>query len=512
MDFVERFNDALDKGNIQPYFQPLTRTIPESICGVEALARWIDDDNKMIFPSDFIPKLEENRIIYKLDLAILEEVCKFYNKCQYKDIKFSINISGIDFEEIDMFDSITKIIEKYNVPSNIIHLEITETTMLYDTIDIRNIFKRFRDAGFEIWIDDFGSGYSSLNVLRDYSFNVLKMDMGLIDEFNINSKKIITSVINMSKKLGIRTLAEGVETEEQVSFLKNIGCEIIQGYYYAKPMPSKDFLEYLAKRKIETKDEYRYWNEVGKVNFLTADPLLSFNNNLINNDITTELAPLSFVEYEKGTIKYLYYNDTYARELKIIGYNSIDKLVDDVNNESFEYRQRYISQIKNTINRDGIQRVDNMINNVVFSHFTELISSVNDKYLIASSFYTLSSKRSDYLVLKYSQSLYMTYDTVTEITPDKDSAVQIYSTAGFAKVYGTVSLRKGIIEFAENEVHPSDKERYLKFFDLKTLKERIDDKYIHDIFSVRSGGSYEKKNIRITKLDNGKYLYTIQSL
>ncbi len=511
MNFVERFNNALNKGKIKPYFQPLTRSISETICGVEALARWIEDDNKVVFPSEFIHKLEENRIIYKLDLAILEEVCKFYSKCQYKDITFSINISGIDFEEIDMFDSITKIIEKYNVPSNIIHLEITETTMLYDTIDIREIFKKFREAGFEIWIDDFGSGYSSLNVLRDYNFNVLKMDMGLINQFDINSKKIITSVVNMSKKLGIHTLAEGVETKEQVSFLKSIGCEIIQGYYYAKPMSSKDLLEYLSNNKIETKGEYKFWNEAGKVNFLSADPLLSYENRSINGEVTTELAPVALVEYKKGLIKYLYFNDAYLRELKIIGYNSIDKLIEDVNDESFELRERYVTQIEHTINRDEVQRVDNIINNVVFSHFTKRITSYNDRYLIASSFYTLSSKRSDYLVLKYSQSLYMTYDCVTEITPDKDSAVQIYSTAGFAKVYGTVSLKKGIIEFADNEVHPSDKERYLKFFDLNTLKERIN-KYIQDVFTVRSGDSYEKKNIRITKLDNGKYLYTIQSL
>lgn len=511
MNFVDKFNDALDKGNIKPYFQPLTRAISETICGVEVLARWFDEEDRLILPSEFIQKLEENRIIHKLDLAILEEVCKFYSTCQYKDITFSINISGVDFEETNMFDSITRILEKYNVPSNIIHLEITETTMLYDTIDIKKIFNEFRKAGFEIWIDDFGSGYSSLNVLRDYSFNVLKMDMALIDQFNINSKKIITSVINMSKKLGMHTLAEGVETKEQVSFLKNIGCEIIQGYYYAKPMSSEELLEYLSKNKVESEEEYKFWNEVGKVNFLSADPLLSLKNYSINDDITTELAPLAFVEYEKGEIRYVYYNDTYARELNIIGYDSIDKLVEDVNDDSFEQRIRYVRQIENTINRDEVQRVDNIINNVVFSHFTKLITSINDKYLIASSFYTISSKRSDYLVLKYSQSLYKTYDCVTEITPSTDSAVQIYSTAGFAKVYGTVSLKKGIIEFAENEVHPSDKDRYLEFFDLKTLMER-NNSYIQDVFSVRNGDSYEKKNIRITRIDNEKYLYTIQSL
>ena len=108
MDFVEKFNDALSKGNIKPYFQPLTRAISETICGVEVLARWIDDENGLVLPCDFIQKLEENRIIYKLDLTILEEVCKFYNKCQYKDITFSVNISGVDFEEIDMFKSILK--------------------------------------------------------------------------------------------------------------------------------------------------------------------------------------------------------------------------------------------------------------------------------------------------------------------------------------------------------------------------------------------------------------------
>ena len=168
-------------------------------------------------------------------------------------------------------------------------------------------------------------------------------------------------------------------------------------------------------------------------------------------------------------------------------------------------------QIERTIYRGGIQKTDNIIRDVVYTFTTKLIASSGDRHLIASTVHIISSERSDYLVLKYSQSLYATYDLVTEITPDKDGAVQIYSNAGFAKIYGTVSLRKGITEFAATEVHPDDRDRYLAFFDLDTLKKRAED-YIQQSFKVRGGSGYKLKNIRISKLEDGKYLYTIQSV
>ena len=364
-------------------------------------------------------------------------------------------------------------------------------------------------------MDDFGSGFSSLNVLRDYDFDVLKIDMSLLKGFDTGSRKIISSVVNMSKNLGIHTLAEGVETEEQLRFLRDSGCEMIQGYYYAKPMSEEELLDYLGSDHAETRSEHSYWNDAGKLNFLSADPLMPGGADK-DSENALNIVPLALIEYDNGRISYPYINDAYIKELKKIGYYSAESVEKDVNDESFLYYERFMRQIKDTIKRGTIQKMDNIMNDVVYTFVTKLIASESEasrgeKHLIASTVHTISSERSDQLVLKYSQSLYATYDLVTEITPDKDSAVQIYSNAGFSKIYGTASLKRGILEFAQTEVHPDDKERYLRFFDLLTLKQRIE-KYIQQTFRVRSGDGYKNKSIRISDLGNGKYLYTIQSV
>ena len=508
MDFVKEFDNAVKNGHIVAYFQPLTRTITGSVCSAEALARWIDPDLGIIPPSEFISILEEKRLIYKLDLAIIEDACKLYNENRNMNLNFSINLSRIDFEEVDMFSLIEDILKKYNVPSNVIHLEITESTMIYNTQKTKTIFEQFHNAGFEVWIDDFGSGFSSLQLLRDYEFDVLKIDMSIVQKFDINSKKILYSIINMTKKLGMHSVAEGVETYEQYQFLKNIGCEIIQGYYFSKPMSKNDFLNYVRYKKIESKSESNYWNMAGEINFLSADPLKSIS---VNDDVISDASPLALIEYTNEKIKYFFVNEQYKKEIKKIGFETVLELEKTVNDKKYEYRESLVRQLNNSIVHNDIQRVDNIINNIVFSHFTKLIANDDDKYLIASSINSISTKRTDFLVLKYSQSLYKTYDCVTEITPKEDSAVQIYSTAGFAKIYGTTSLKQGIIDFASNEVEEKDRERYLSFFDLERII-NMEENYIQDKFSIRSGNIYKIKNVRISKLDDGKFLYTIQSI
>ncbi len=512
MDFVNRFEEALNNGYIKAFFQPLTRTISGKVFGAEALARWDDPERGLIPPGEFIDSLEEHKLIHKLDLAMVENVCRCYQQNECKDMTFSINLSRLDFVETDMFREITDILNRYHVPVSAIHLEITESTMLTNPENTQRLFEQFHNAGFSIWMDDFGSGYSSLNVLRDYPFDVLKIDMSLLRKFDVRSRKIISSIVNMSKAIGIHTLSEGVETEEQLAFLRDIGCEILQGYYFAKPMCEADFLAYLETHSSETRSEREFWNKAGEIDFLSGDPLMTTLDLSENNtDYVFGTAPIALIEYNQGKISYPYVNAAYSEEIKKLGYNSIEQIENDVNDERYAYYDRFMHQIERTIYRGGIQKMDNIMRDVVYTFTTKLIASSGDRHLIASTVHIISSERSDYLVLKYSQSLYATYDLVTEITPDKDGAVQIYSNAGFAKIYGTVSLRKGITEFAATEVHPEDRDRYLAFFDLDTLKKRAED-YIQQSFKVRGGSGYKLKNIRISKLEDGKYLYTIQSV
>ena len=243
---VDHFNDAINKGHIKAYFQPVYRALTEDICSVEALARWDDPELGLISPQLFIDVLEKHKLIYRLDLYMLKKICELYRKMAEKGMKiapFSINLSRLDFNEPDLFELFTEVINAYDVPHGLIRVEITESVMLDESSNFRDIFNCFHDEGFSIWMDDFGSGYSSLNVLKDYNFDVLKLDMLFLRNFGYRSMKMISAIVNMAKAMEIHTLAEGIETREQLDFLRSIGCELIQGYYYAKPM-RRGLLEY----------------------------------------------------------------------------------------------------------------------------------------------------------------------------------------------------------------------------------------------------------------------------
>ena len=153
-------------------------------------------------------------------------------------LPISFNISRTDLEaDIDLFSEIETIIGEEQIPKRLVHVEITETALNGDSAVMRRAIRRFHDMGLEVWMDDFGSGYSSLNVLKDYQFDVIKIDMAFMRKFDARSKTIVRAVCRMAADLGIRTVAEGVETAEHYAFLKEIGCTYAQGYLFSKPVP-----------------------------------------------------------------------------------------------------------------------------------------------------------------------------------------------------------------------------------------------------------------------------------
>ena len=237
---LSHFDQALDEGWIHLYLQPVVRTLSERVCGYEALARWIDPVYGFISPGDFVPILEDSGLSYRLDTFIIKRVAEF--QARNKNIgnplvPVSVNISRSDFDSCSPVDVIIESLEEYDLRRNSICVEITETALINNMELIKQEITRFNESGIEVWMDDFGSGFSSLNLLKDYQFDEIKIDMLFLRDFSEKSRIIMKMAVKMAKELGIHTLAEGVETEEQIEFLKSIGCEKIQGYYYSKPLP-----------------------------------------------------------------------------------------------------------------------------------------------------------------------------------------------------------------------------------------------------------------------------------
>ena len=245
---INHIDEAIEKGWIVAYYQPVVWSKNHELCGAEALARWIDPTHGFLSPADFIPVLENTRLIHKLDKAIINYVCKNLRESLDSDrpiVPVSLNFSRLDFELMDVKKELEDAILKYNIDRNYIHVEITESALSSNVETLSKTVASLKNDGYAIWLDDFGSGYSSLNVLKDFVFDVIKIDMKFLSNFEHNdkTKDIIDCIIQLATKLGMKTLTEGVETKEQSKFLEDVGCGRLQGYLYGKPFKLAEFEE-----------------------------------------------------------------------------------------------------------------------------------------------------------------------------------------------------------------------------------------------------------------------------
>ncbi len=238
---------ALANKEIQIYLQPQI-TSDDKMVGAEALVRWLHPTRGMVMPGEFIEIFENNGLIVKLDQYIWRLACehlKRWKESGWGDKYISVNISPTDFHFIDIYDTFIELIEEYQINPKNLRLEITETAVITNLEKQLELIEKLRDAGFIVEMDDFGSGYSSLNMLKDIRVDVLKFDLHFLRNSNDieRSRKIIKSLMILSHELDMPAISEGVETKEQVEFLKGIGCNLFQGYYFAKPMDVKTFEE-----------------------------------------------------------------------------------------------------------------------------------------------------------------------------------------------------------------------------------------------------------------------------
>ncbi len=298
---IEHIDEALEKEWIKVYFQPVIRTLTGRLCGMESLVRWIDPEIGFLPPGQFISTLEDERCIHKLDSFVVERVCHCLRERMDAGkpvVPVSINFSRLDFILCDMLNVVETAINRYSIPRDYLHIEITESMIASDEGLMRKVINDFEKAGYEIWMDDFGSGYSSLNVLKDYTFDMLKMDMRFLYPFTDKSKSVLRSVITMAKDIGMKTLAEGVETTDQLEFLKEIGCGRIQGYYYGKPEPIDDVFRHLREQDIPI--ETVEWNEFYDI--------AGFNAKSTDS-------PLDIVEDDGENFKTLFLNKSYSNRI-----------------------------------------------------------------------------------------------------------------------------------------------------------------------------------------------------
>lgn len=272
---------ALREGEFQIYLQPIYSLSTEQATGLEALVSWLHSTMGLVSPGVFIPLLEQNGLILKLDLRVCERVFQCLAELKARgihDFPISANMSQQDLDHPGRYEDIAAFARKYDVPPHLFHIEITESSYMDNPEEFLAIVNRFRAGGFSVVMDDFGSGYSSLNMLMDIPVDILKLDMNFVRSIATSerSKTIVDSVVRMAKWLEMAVVAEGVETEEQLTCLRSIGCDKVQGYYYSKPLSLSAFNglianfetdQFLRDKAIEDAvDVYKLWDTLLQTN------------------------------------------------------------------------------------------------------------------------------------------------------------------------------------------------------------------------------------------------------
>ncbi len=245
-EITNSMEQALKNGEFIIYLQPKIGLMENNLVGGEALVRWKKKDNILIPPNDFIPLFERNGFVVNLDFYIYEEVCKLIQSWLRKGhpvVPISVNVSRIHLNDEDFVNEIKKLVDYYHIPYHLLELELTESIFLNNAEAALAAMKKLRKLGFGVSIDDFGAGYSSLNLLKNMETDVIKLDKEFFGQGDMQKEEqiIVSSIISMAKQLNMKVLSEGVETQTQADFLKSVFCDMAQGYLYSKPIPVNEF-------------------------------------------------------------------------------------------------------------------------------------------------------------------------------------------------------------------------------------------------------------------------------
>jgi diguanylate cyclase (GGDEF)-like protein len=314
---VDNIDRAIKENWVKAFYQPIVRATNRKVCDEEALARWIDPEKGMLSPADFIPILEDTRLIYKVDLHIVDiilERMKVQKERGLSVVPISVNLSRTDFEACDIVEEINNRVKTAGVDPEMLTIEITESVVGENFDFMKERITRFQDYGFKVWMDDFGSGYSSLDLLQEMQFDLIKFDMRFMRQFESSprSRVILTELMRMAQSLGIETVCEGVETAQQASFLSEIGCTKMQGYFFCKPIPLEEIWNRYDKGLqigFENAEESEYHKIVSSINMYDLRSVASEESEDSKHYFDT--LPMSIVEYDGEVVKIVRCNKSY---------------------------------------------------------------------------------------------------------------------------------------------------------------------------------------------------------
>ncbi|MBR5421161.1 MAG: EAL domain-containing protein [Lachnospiraceae bacterium] len=435
-EFVDSFDRALEQGHIFVVYQPQINHSTGRMIGAEALMRWRDPEFGLQYPADFIPALERNDLIYRADLYVFEKVCIFQQKClgsPVSPVPVSFNISRYDIFEKDYVDAIEEIRKKYRVPVRFLRAEITESSAIGGMEVISEVLRKLHEYGYMVEMDDFGSGYSSLNILKDLEVDVIKLDMDFFrGEVGGRGGVIISSMVQLTKWLHTPVIAEGVETMEQAEFMKSIGCNYIQGYLYSKPLEEGDFIRKLAQLEHEPEmNSMEMAESMHAEKFWNPDSM----ETLIFNDFVGAAAIFS---YSDGQIDIQRVNKKYIKE---IGMNLTAQDFVTMNPWTYvsaEGRRAYKSVIQKAIKTGEEQKVDTW-------RTFESRCCGEDKICIRSTIRLIGRAETQYLF----------YAMIQNVTAEKKRFIELFDSEKiFQHAFDQANVFAWEYIYATKQMHP----------------------------------------------------------
>ena len=313
---IDNLDRAISERMIQIHYQPIVHSVSELVCDEEALSRWIDPEYGLLSPAEFIPVLEDAQLIYKLDLYVVERVLEKMRDIEAAGLPVvpqSVNLSRSDFDACDIVEEIRRRVDDAGFDRALLSIEITESVVGSDPTFMTEQIRRFRSLGFQVWMDDFGSGYSSLDLLQSVEFDLIKFDMRFMKHLDLGKGRIVLSeLMRLATALGVDTVCEGVETAEQVRFLREIGCSKLQGFYYGRALAPevilRSFREGSALR-FEDPERAEYYRTVARVNLHDVSAITSTGGTGVGSFFNT--IPMGIAEVRGKELRFIRSNQSY---------------------------------------------------------------------------------------------------------------------------------------------------------------------------------------------------------
>ena len=518
---VSNIDRAISEGWINVYFQPIVRAANSKVCDEEALARWIDPVYGFLSPAEFIPALEDSQQIYKLDLHVLDQVLlkiKVMQGAGLHIVPQSINLSRSDFEACDIVEEICSRVDDSGISRSMITIEITESIIGSDFDFMKKQVERFRELGFPVWMDDFGSGYSSLDVLQSIKFDLIKFDMRFMQQFDSSDSNriILTELMKMATSLGVDTVCEGVETKEQSQFLQEIGCSKLQGFFFLKPVPLSDIIKrYESGTQIgfENPLETTYFDAIGRINLYDMTVLSNEDDTEFHNYFNT--LPIAIIEVKDRKVRYVRTNQSYRDFInRMFGYRGYDEYANDTAGTNYHFGAVFLDAVYECVDSGNREFVEETFHNGALVHsFIRWIAhnDVTDTTALAIAILSVRGSEEGTTYENIARALAANYFNIFFVDLETDKFIEYSSEIG---VEGMSAERRGEDFFntarrdADRILYKEDRKRFISAFNKENIIRTIDEEKVFSLnYRLYKGDEPSFVNMKAVRMQgNDRYI------